>query len=144
MSPAAQQRVILRVRRTVFGADHHGNGQRNSLRPYSATMKYLSCQPYIWRFQMPRQHRFINFQRADAIVEQKVFAVFYGLPPTFRFFLPTPQPALATLPSSLPTRLDLFWRTTRIVLINDARAGNNAGVSGPCPTFIPNQTISVS
>src|SRR5882724_8720137 len=93
---------------------------------------------------MPRQHRFVNVQRADAIVEQKVFAVFYGLSPTFRFFLPTPKATVAILSASLPTGLRLFWRTTRIVLINNALLGNETGVSGPRPVFIPNQPISIS
>src|SRR2546430_16317336 len=92
---------------------------------------------------MPRQHRFVNVQRADAIVEQKVFAVFYGLPPTFRFFLPTPKATLAILSASLPTGLRLFWRTTRIVLINNALPGNDTGVPGARPIFVQKSSTSI-
>src|SRR5436190_16423979 len=95
-------------------------------------------------FQVSWQFRLINFKWTHTIIEQEFFAVFYGLPPTFRFFLPTPKAALAVLHASLPTRLQLFWRTTRIVLINNALPGNDTGVSGPRPIFIPNQSISIS
>src|SRR5439155_24193351 len=130
--------------RTVSRGHRHGDGHGTSSRPDSPTMKYLFCTPDIWRFQMARQHRFLNSYRPDAIVKQEFSAVFYGLPPSFRVFFPTLKTTLAVLSASLPTRLQLFWRTTRIVLINDALLGNGAGVSGPRPIFIPNQTISIS
>src|SRR5882724_7070551 len=112
--------------------------------PYGGTMKNLLQKPHMRFFQVCWQFRLINFKGTHTIIEQKVFAILYSLPPTFRFFLPTPKATLVILFASLSTRLHLSWRTTRIVLVNEALPGNEAGVPRPSPIFIPNQTISVS
>src|SRR6266480_2261913 len=111
--------------------------------PYGGTMKNLLQKPHMRFFQVCWQFRLINFKGTHTIIEQKVFAILYSLPPTFRFFLPTPKATLVILSASLPTGLQLFWRTTRIVLINDALFGDDASVSRPRPIVTPSQTISI-